>query len=198
MTPEEIKALQDKLAQLEADSKAKDSQLAELTKAKTEAENKVQELVKAQEETETSQAENSGDLGKLLAIARKKIETLEADVTEREKKAQEEKDKKDQLEAKMVETAKIETFKKSLGADLANDGYLKLVDWNGFVRDTEVKDSIAFNKDGVAQTIESFKKSFPEAIKVSKEGSMGQSAQGANKDNPNESFADRATKLGLA
>lgn len=189
MTEQELKALQEKLAQLEASNQELATKLKTAETTAQESQSKLNEMLKAQEQKQESEAESSGDMAKLLEIARNKISSMEADIKARE-------DREKEIHNKVVRAKQEEEFRKHLGAELASDVYLKLVEWDKFVLDGS-NEGISFNKDGVLQAVENFKKSCPEALKTANAGAMGQAAQGAVKSNPNDSFAQRAEKLGI-
>lgn len=190
MTPEEIKAMQEKMEQVEANAAALASKLAEAESRASASENKVQEVMKAQEEAVLTAAEGSGDLPKLLEIAKAKIDKLEADVKEKD-------DRDNQVREKVIKTKQVEAFKEALGAPLANDVYLRLVEWDKVIVDPSNKEGISFNKDGLSQVVETFKKTCPEAIVTENSGSMGAAASGGKQSDPAESFASRVAKAGL-
>lgn len=204
MTPEEIKKLQDDFAALQKQTTDLTSQLEKVTGKNKELLDEVKAERKKFSDLEASVssqdedgAKKAGDFKKLWEIANTKLEKIENDVKDRDAKEA-------ALQAKVLRTEQEKAFRAELGGELVHDDFLKLVDWSKYVVDPNITDKLAFNKDGVKQSVEEFKAKYGDsAIKSAGAGAsadktkLGAAAAGGKTKDPNDSFESRARKAGL-
>jgi hypothetical protein len=161
----------------------------EILAEKKELAKRIKDSESKQSEAEKLKAQQDNDFKKLYEIAQAEMNRLKTDVEERELKEAE-------MSKKVLREKQISAFKSNLGAELVSDDFLKLVDWDKFVVDPSVKDTIQFNSDGVKQAVEGFKTKYGASVLKPNAAQVAEAAKG-KASGSGDTFAERAKKAGL-